>query len=78
MTHRQVQPDTPPEPATLDDHDELVEAIEDAMESLDDDGDDDIMAVVYLDEWAESDPHFALWLAYDVQPAYMREDWVGT
>jgi len=30
-----------------------------------------------LDAWAAGDPHLARWLAYDVQPAERRDDFVG-
>jgi hypothetical protein len=76
MTTHQAQPEAPPEPATLDDHDALVQQVEDAADEIAEGEDDDIMSS-YLDEWAEADPHLARWLAYDVQPDYMRDGYIG-
>jgi hypothetical protein len=30
-----------------------------------------------LDEWANGDPHLARWTAYNVQPDYMRDGYIG-
>jgi hypothetical protein len=30
-----------------------------------------------LDKWAERDPNFTRWMAYNVQPDYMRDGYIG-